>query len=36
MTTISYSDSYNDLYKENGIFDYMLREKLVTQLGLSA
>ena len=35
-TTISKSSTYDDLYKENGIFDYMIREKLVTQLGLSA
>jgi hypothetical protein len=35
-TNISKASTYDDLYKENGIFDYMIREKLVTQLGLSA
>jgi hypothetical protein len=35
-TTISKNESYTNLYKKNGIFDQMIREKLITQLNLSA
>ena len=36
MCTIPQSASYNDLYKQSGIFDYILRNKLSIQLRLSA
>ena len=36
MCTIPQSASYNDLYKQTGIFDHILRDKLASQLRLSA